>query len=139
MNLFKLPKPVWKLTDEEYVERARVATSRIRPWSRAASVLWLLLVVAAFLISLKMLGMVLDLPDGPRHSTVLMAYVMGALAGGIMGYTLLKAVVIISEVWAMERVYRIMLMSWDRVKQLERESVTRTEPFKPSPAGSPSP
>lgn len=139
MKFLKLPKPTWKLTDEEYVERARVAMRRIKPWSKVASVLWLLLVVAVFLASLWMIGIALDHPEGPRHSAVAMAYLLGALAGGTMGYTLLKAVVIVSEVWAMERVYRIMLSSWDRLKELEPASCARTDHLKPSPAGLPPP
>jgi hypothetical protein len=135
MSFFKLSKPAWKLTDEEYVERVRATLKRIKPWHKAASVFWLLIVAAMFLLTVMAVGVALDHPAGPEPSSMALAYLLGGTAGWMMGFTILKAVFLMSEVWTMERTYRIMLESWDRTKQLERSG----EPSGNSKVNAPQP
>lgn len=140
MSFFKLPKPVWKLTDDEYVNRVRTVLRWSKPWSKAGTILWLAIVVAMFVISLKMVGVAIDYPSGPETSSITLAYLLGGMAGGMMGFTLLKAVVLVGEVWAMERTYRILVETWDRMKELERLNAGNgSDQIKPPPAGAPPP
>jgi uncharacterized membrane protein len=135
MSFFKMPKPAWKLTDEEYVERVRIAHRRYRSWQKVVRLAWLLILMAAFVITWKVVGIALDHPAGPDKAPVFQAYVMGGLAGWLMGYTLLKAVFLNAESWTMERAYRIMLDCWDRAKQLEQSG----EPSRNSKLKAPQP
>lgn len=137
MSFFKLPKPLWKLSDEEYVERCRSLHQRISPWRKLSRVFWLFIVVAMGVMTMLVVGIALDHPEVPK-SPVVQAYALGGMAGWIMGFTLLKAVFLNVETWTMERAYRIMVSSWDRAKELEREA-KRDTGVKPPPAGSPPP
>lgn len=140
MSFFKLRKPVWKLSDDEYVNRVRAVLRWSKPWSRAGTILWLVIVVAMFVLSLQMVGVALDYPSGPEPSSMTVAYLLGGMAGGMMGFILLKAVVLVGEAWAMERTYRILVETWDRVKELERLNAGKgSDQVKPPPAGSPPP
>lgn len=139
MNFLRLPKAVWNLTDEQFVERARKAQKWTKPLNRAVCLLWLAIVIGVFLTSLWMVDFALEHPAGPKGSLMAVAYVLGALAGGIMGYTLLKAVVLVAEAWGMARIYGIMLASWDRVKELEQANAIKGGNLTPPPAGSPPP
>lgn len=123
INFFKLLKPVWKLTDDEYVERARAALKWIRPWNKVASILWLLIVAAMLVVTVMAVGVALDHPAEPDVSSMTVAYVLGGLAGWIMGFTLLKAVFLNVETWTTERAYRLLIASWDRVQELEQQGI----------------
>lgn len=138
MNFFKLPKPVWKLSDDEYVGRIRMANQRLKPWLKLIRIVWLLIVVAAALVSVKMVEFALDHPAGPKMSPVVLAYCVAAMAGWLMGFTLLTAVFLNVEVWTMERTNRIMVSSWDRMKELEQVVKADTE-VTPRTADSPKP
>ena len=135
MSFLKLPKPAWKLTDEEYVMRTRRALRWSKPWFKAGSILWLVIVVGVFLTTLQMVGVALDHPSGPEHSPMAAAYLLGGMAGGMMGFTLLKAVVLVGETWAMERTCRILVKTWERMKELEQSN----EPSGNSKLNAPSP
>lgn len=134
MSFFKLPKPAWKLTDEEYVIRTCRVLRWSKPWSRVASILWLVIVVGVFLTTLQLVGVALDHPSGPDPSSMAAAYLLGGMAGGMMGFTLLKAVVLVGETWAMERTCRILVETWERMKELEQSN----EPSGNSKLNSPS-
>jgi hypothetical protein len=120
MSFFKLPKPLWKLSDEEYVERCRSLHQRISQWKKLSRVFWLLIVVVMGVMTMLVVGVALDAPGEPDKSSVVQAYLIGGIAGWIMGFTLLKAVFFNVETWTMGRAYRIMVSSWDRMKELER-------------------
>lgn len=138
MSFFKLPKPVWKLSDEDYVGRCRSFHQRISPWKKLSRIFWLLIVVAMGVMTMLVVGVALDAPGEPDKSSVVQAYLIGGIAGWIMGFSLLKAVFLNVETWTMGRAYRIMVSSWDRMKELEREAKPDTG-VKPPPAGSPPP
>ncbi len=135
MSFFKLPKPVWKMTDDEYVERVRMDCLRIQPWKKAIRILWLLIVVVALVLSWMIVVVALDHPGGPEITSMIPAYVMGGMAGWFMGFALLKAVFLNVETWTTERAYRVMIAGWDRVRELER--LLEQQGIKPPPADSP--
>jgi hypothetical protein len=121
MSFFALPKPVWKLTDDELVELAR---KRARWAKRLKLPITILLVVMAVTMCLAFGFAISTLIEAELEAGamsrqgIFLGTLMGVLFGFVMGLSL--AVPIFFTYMAIEdgRRDELLVGSWDRIKQL---------------------
>ncbi len=88
MNFFKLPKPVWKLSDEEQVELARKRGRQAKRLRKLIVFGKALIALVAFAIFNFALSILADIPGKPTSSSLVVvgAAAVGAMLGLYLGF-----------------------------------------------------
>ena len=138
MNFFKLPKPGWKLSDEEQVELARKRGHRAKRLRKPIVFGQALIALVALAIFIFALGILADPPrEASGRSIVYIGAVVGVMLGLCLGFIFAERIA--SICLALEGGPRddLLAKSWDRMKELER--LVEQHGLKPPSAGSPKP
>lgn len=136
-RLFSLPKPFWKLSDEEYVERIRTSAGGFVSWYRIFAAIYALVAIASIVIVLNELKRMIDLPADVGRTDILFAYMFGGMCGGFLVSVILSAVLVNVKLWSVKLRCRIILTSWDRARELE--AFIEQNRLTPPPAASAKP
>lgn len=115
-----MPKPFWKLSDEEYVERVRISANRFKAWHKFLAAIYAAIVVACIFITWNaLIDDVANLPPNVGRIDVLTAFLVGGLCGALLFSAILSAVLLNVTFWLAKFRARIVLASWDRALELE--------------------
>lgn len=132
-----MPKPFWKLSDEEYVERIRRTAGGFVSWYRIFAAFYALVAVVSIVVVLNAVKHEIDLPAEAGRADILFAYMFGGMCGGFLVSVISSAVLLNVKLWSVKLRCRIILTSWDRVRELE--AFIEQNGLTPPPAASAKP